>query len=146
MECPLLHLLQRTHLSCLLLSREINLSIPALPNLRDDVELVHSELSPTSAQQYPLSATVRLELFRVFGGFQVSLCGVFVEFGSTFLTSGEVSESLEVIIEEIYKVHYEHLRPTPSFYSAERHHNSHSCATVALRFTSELSRSSLSHN
>jgi hypothetical protein len=101
-QCTLAHLLQRTDFPCFLFAGKVDLSVTSLPNLSDNVELIYPQLSPSTPQQYPFTSTVRPEFLRMFGRRQVSRGGVRVELFPTFFPRRDVTQKLEIIVEEIY--------------------------------------------
>ena len=100
---PLLHLLERTHLAGVGLAREVDLTIPALSDLRDDLELVDLELDAALAEESALSATIGLELLCILLLSEVALGRVLVEAGAAVLAVGDVAEEVEVVIEEVWR-------------------------------------------
>ena len=98
---PLAHLLECTHLPCIRLACKEDLAIASLPDLRDDLKLIDLELDAAFAEERTLPAAVRLPLLRVLGLGEVPLGGVLVEACSAILAGGDVTQQVEVVIEEI---------------------------------------------
>lgn len=67
------------------------------------MELVDLNFCSPSSKQNTLATTVGLELFGVFIRLELSCIRVLVKFGPSVLASGEISQGLEVIIEEIWR-------------------------------------------
>ncbi len=61
----LLHLFQRADLPRIGLACEVDTTVPALPDLRDDAELLDAQLGAPPAEHDTLAARVRGELLRV---------------------------------------------------------------------------------
>jgi hypothetical protein len=59
---PFPHLLQRAYFACLLLSGQIDFSVPALTDLCDNVELLDLELRAAFSQDDSFAPAVRLVL------------------------------------------------------------------------------------
>ena len=85
------------------LAREVDLAIPALADLRDDLELVDLELDAALAEEGALAAAVALPLLGVLLLREVPLRGVLVEAGTAVLAGSDVTEEVEVVVEEIWK-------------------------------------------
>ena len=100
---PLFHLLQSTDFSRILLSRQEYLAVPTLADLGDDMELIDFEFGSSSAQEDALAATVGFEFLRILQRFQIAGGRIAVEFSASFLARGEVSQSLKVVIQEIFR-------------------------------------------
>ena len=95
------HLLQCTHLPRISLPSKEDFAITSLSNLRDDLELIDFELDSTLAEERAFTTTVRFKFLSVLGLGKVPLRSVLVEPGSTLLACGDVTEEVEVIVEEV---------------------------------------------
>ena len=72
-----------------------------MSNLRDDLELIDFELDSTLAEERAFTTTVRFEFLSILGLGKVPLRSVLVEPGPTLLACGDVTEEVEVIVEEV---------------------------------------------
>ena len=102
-ERPLLHLLQRTHLPRVCLACKVDLTISTLADLRDDLELVDLELDTALAEEGAFATAVGLEFVGVLLLSEIALRGVLVEAGTAVLAGSDVTEEVEVVVEEIWK-------------------------------------------
>jgi hypothetical protein len=72
------------------------------------VELIDSELCPASAEKDAFTATVRFEFFVIFRSrwYDRPRSGVPIKFFATILASCEVTEGLEIVIEEVCRLDF----------------------------------------
>lgn len=101
---PLAHLLERAHLPRIRLACEEHLSIPALSDLRDDLELVDLGLDAPLAEDGAFPAAIGLELLRVLGLRELPLRSVLVKARSPLLPCSDVPEEVEVVVQEVWGV------------------------------------------
>lgn len=96
------HLFQRTNLSGLLFARQVHLAISTLPNLSDDVELINLQLCSSPPQKDSLAPAVRLELLGIFRRGEAPRGGVRVEISPPLFTRADISQELEIVVQEIW--------------------------------------------
>lgn len=146
---PLLHLLQRDHLIRLLVPREIHLSIPALPNLRHDMEHIHLEFGPPLAKEDALAACVACPFGGDLGGCEGGAGGDGgLEGGETGFARGDVGEEVEVVVVEDCESRRAggSVRSVIASDRTGTMQNAHSWATSAFRLTSGELSLSFSHS
>jgi len=66
------------------------------------MELVDSQLCSATAEKDTFAPAVGLEFLRVLCCFKITGSGISIEFCASFFTRGQVSQVLEVVIEEVY--------------------------------------------
>jgi len=125
----LAHDLQGAHLSRILLLRKVDLSITTLPNLCEDLEITLTQADSTLSKVGTLASSIFLPQGVVcfFGrGGRSRVFGL--EMIESILTSTDVGQQIEVVVQEIYKTSISN-GPSPG------HSNLQSCVTFANRLT-----------
>lgn len=96
------HLLESTNFPSFLFSSKEDFSISTLADLGDDVELIHTESRSSLSENDSFSSAVGFKFGGSFGGCKTPFFGIGVEHGPSFFTRRDVTEELEVIVEEIW--------------------------------------------